>query len=430
MTIWSKALHRLGRLMSTVGRGIWRKVTASPTKDTVVVVSYGREHGSTFVAEEALRLGYQVISVSPSRDLRSVEWWLSVRWFHANTHGSVIPEILLKQLSKYRIVACLTGYKETCVPFTAALASSLGLRSTSKTAADASIDKFQLYLNAEPSGVCDAIVWNGQSSWDSSLRFPVVLKPREGTASQGVKVFQTDLDFKEWLKSTELPFEDVLLQPLRTGIQYDIEGLSLDGAHHFYAAVWEKYLNGRDATQPAFFFFNPRSPHRSLLEEYSFGVLDSLNVTNGPWHMEVRVDTAGQPHLLDFANRFGGGFWESISLSTRSDFVGDYVRSIAKGIKPDPNNGEGGLVIVYFENETDADYWQNHARDVGERIKLRKLIRADLAPSFGKFSGFAEFYSDSNLHLQTWFAPIAKKWLERRDASFESELSQLDSIKP
>jgi biotin carboxylase len=143
----------------------------------------------------------------------------------------------------------------------------------------------------------------------------LVLKPTESAGSDGVFVCTSDAEiknaFNSILGSTNKLLhvnEEVLAQEFVDGVEYVVNTVSCGGRHHI-VLVW-RYKKNRfggavvydtdtmvDSNDPDFDF--------DVLEQYTYRLLDSLGITNGPAHSEIMIDSDG-PVLIEVGARMDG----------------------------------------------------------------------------------------------------------------------------
>jgi biotin carboxylase len=145
-------------------------------------------------------------------------------------------------------------------------------------------------------------------------QWPVVAKPLDSAGTDNV-FFCRDVAAVEEAVSTILRSVNLmgqsncgaLVQEFLEGREFFINTVSLRGRHHV-AEIWryhKTYLPGRghlyDYEEPVAW----QDPIRSVLAEYTFAVLDALDVCMGPAHSEVMM-TARGPILLETGARLAG----------------------------------------------------------------------------------------------------------------------------
>ena len=128
-----------------------------------------------------------------------------------------------------------------------------------------------------------------------------------------------------------------LVEEFAEGQEYSVEGLSWQGRHRILA-VTKKYTTGA----PHFIetgHLQPAGLSRETEEEVRKTVLhalDSLKITCGASHSELKIVPNGTIRLIEIGARMGGDFIGSdlVPLSTGVDYVGEVIRC-AMGQEPE-----------------------------------------------------------------------------------------------
>lgn len=419
----------LGRKVCLFLKGIGRKLFFNPGKKCVVVVDDSNNQ-IRFVLDKALDEGLQVILVARSRLYR--QWFFCHRLLTCDTHDMNKAADIAGKIKSFQVSGVLTGCDQVLLPFVAELSRMLNLKSITMDNACSSINKLDAYLalgdNANSMlGVCDHKSMRVLSRIDN----PVVLKPNQGKCSHGLLFFETGRQAADyWLKySSSKDHVEYLYQEKISGVQYDLEGITVNGKHRIYCITWEHYLNSALHTQPAFFFFNPPMVDKDSvsLMKYVLKALDALKVTAGAWHMEVRMTPEGRICWLDWANRFGGqGFYELISKVTKRDFVREYVEAAVENKKPAPlSESNLGYIVIYFPESADLEYWRNEISLADDNLQVQHFYQGKMSVESGKSTGYCEISGRSREKLYEWFEPLAFNWVKDLSGRFEHQLSQV-----
>lgn len=202
------------------------------------------------------------------------------------------------------VVAAMTG-------------AALGLRSNPANSAMATRDKYLLRTmlsSAEvpqpqfglPSNNAEAAAIAGR------IGYPVVLKPLDRSASQGV----IRVDDESALIPTMVEIRrivgddtaDVLIEKYVPGPEIAVEGLLADG-ELMVLAIFDKPDTGDGPAFPETIFVTP-SRHPLDLQEEAIRVAqratEAIGLTHGPVHIELRIED-GIPHIIEMAARSIGG---------------------------------------------------------------------------------------------------------------------------
>ncbi len=171
------------------------------------------------------------------------------------------------------------------------------------------------------------------------LTFPVIVKPLDRSGSRGVcKVFdRSELDRAITEAKDQGFIKKALVEEFVSGAEYSVECISYRGEHHFLALTY-KYTTG----SPHFIergHFEPADVAPSMLESIKdtvFHALDTLKMSNGASHSEIKIDDEGNIKVIEIGCRMGGDLIGSslVNYSTGVDYV-KAVIDIALGNEPD-----------------------------------------------------------------------------------------------
>lgn len=224
------------------------------------------------------------------------------------------------------------------------------LKSTNKHAMRQAFEK---HGDPSPKSI---LVENADDLLGVALKYPVIVKPLDRSGSRGI----TKLESPE--KAANDPagpgnavpgtealaaaienaksqgFEKkALVEEFAEGQEYSVEGLSWQGEHRILT-VTKKYSTGAPHfietghLQPAGLCRETEEKIRRVVVH----ALDSLEITCGASHSELKVAPDGTIRLIEIGARMGGDFIGSdlVPLSTGVDFVGEVIRC-AMGQEPE-----------------------------------------------------------------------------------------------
>mmetsp|Transcript_20191 Transcript_20191/g.42283 ORF Transcript_20191/g.42283 Transcript_20191/m.42283 type:complete len:494 (-) Transcript_20191:89-1570(-) len=159
---------------------------------------------------------------------------------------------------------------------------------------------------------------------DDEGNFRVVLKPVASAGSEGVYFASTFSEvtnyYNEIIGSTNVFGHlntSVLVQEFLAGKEYVVDSVSVEGVHKT-VAIWE--YDKRPANGAQFVYYGMRlyesgdGAREEELVKYMHGVLESLQVKNGPSHGEVMWTTKG-PCLIEVGSRPHGGEGTFVTLA-------------------------------------------------------------------------------------------------------------------
>jgi biotin carboxylase len=135
--------------------------------------------------------------------------------------------------------------------------------------------------------------------------YPLILKPRDGTGSLGVRRVDSAGDLASAVREAlAVPGPELLLEEFLAGPEFSVEAFSFAGAHRVIA-VTEKQITANFVESghivPARISDSERAAIVSLVESF----LDLARVSDGPSHTEV-ILSDGVPRIVESHDRLGG----------------------------------------------------------------------------------------------------------------------------
>ncbi|MCC3771408.1 acetyl-CoA carboxylase biotin carboxylase subunit family protein [Streptomyces sp. UNOC14_S4] len=188
----------------------------------------------------------------------------------------------------------------------------------------------------------------------AELGLPLILKPKDGASAKGVLLVRTEPELAEALQ--DLDTERYEAEEYVEGAIHHIDGIRRDGHLHF--ATVSAYVNTcLDFTRglPLGSVLLDPGPRRDALLAFTADCLDALELWDGPFHLEVIVNSAGEHVFLEVGLRPGGAGVPFVHRDIfHIDLYGEAVRA-ALGlppltppeelVRPGPGVGAGWLVL-------------------------------------------------------------------------------------
>lgn len=215
-------------------------------------------------------------------------------------------------------------------------------------------------MNNDPSPESRMVASASELNIDE-LKYPLIIKPVDRSGSRGIykvqKVEELNMAIE---KAKEQSFQNkVLVEEYVEGKEYSVEYISFEG-RHIFLAMTEKYTSGA----PSFIetgHIEPSEADTNLLKQVKKVVehaLNSLGITIGASHAELKIDDQGNINIIEIGARMGGDFIGShlVPLSTGNDFL-KLVIKCALGEQPIViNQNTTKIAAVKFAfNDTDCN---------------------------------------------------------------------------
>ena len=206
------------------------------------------------------------------------------------------------------------------------------------------------------------------------ISFPAIVKPTDRSGSRGIY----KVDGREKIKpavgaALQEGFEKkALVEEYAEGEEYSVEYISYHGVHHFLALTL-KYTTGA----PHFIEMGHLEPAPVSVEilvkvkQVVEHALDSLALTEGASHSELKIDGDGQIKIIEIGGRMGGDCIGSdlVHYSTGIDFVRAVI-DVACGKAPDlkPDQEPQAARVVFIFTEEDKQEFERIEREEPDRI--------------------------------------------------------------
>ena len=293
------------------------------------------------------------------------------------------------------------------------VANHLGLPCNSPSCAEKSTNKHKMRKAFEAGGDPSpkSILVHSMADLENiSLRYPVIVKPTDRSGSRGITKLETPEGLQQAIDAAkDHSFENAaLVEEFATGQEYSVECISYRGRHQLLG-ITLKYTTGAPHfietghLQPA-----PISEQMAQkVQEVVFHALDSLEITNGASHSELKIAADGTIQLIEIGGRMGGDFIGSdlVPLSTGVDFVRAVI-DVALGNAPDltPSDAVGAAAVRFVFSDKDIHVLQDiiaREPEVLVRKELSEIKDQDVTDSSNRFGAYI-LADPTPAKLQKW----------------------------
>lgn len=206
------------------------------------------------------------------------------------------------------------------------------------------------------------------------ISFPAIVKPTDRSGSRGIYKINGKEEIRVAVESAiKEGFEKkALIEEFAEGQEYSVEYISFHGVHHFLAMTL-KYTTGA----PHFIetgHLEPAPVDEKTLEKVKTVVehaLNSLELTNGASHSELKIDNDGNIKLIEIGGRMGGDCIGSdlVHYSTGIDFV-KAVIDVSCGKEPDlkPDVIPQPARVIFIFTQEDINEFLRIEKEEPDRI--------------------------------------------------------------
>lgn len=257
------------------------------------------------------------------------------------------------------------------------VANEMGLNANSMHATQLSTNKHLMRMAFEKNGDPSpkSYLVNKNTDFNSiDIVLPAIVKPTDRSGSRGIYKVNVKSEIKDAVDSAlEEGFEgNALIEEYVEGQEYSVEYISFHGIHHFLALTL-KYTTGA----PHFIeigHIEPAPVDKETLKRVKDIVehaLNSLELTEGASHSELKINKNGDIKLIEIGGRMGGDCIGSdlVHYSTGVDFV-KAVIDVACGNKPDltPDIEPQSARVVFIFTDQDRKELERIEREEPEKI--------------------------------------------------------------
>lgn len=288
-----------------------RMTTVDSSKECVILVDpYST---GCCVAQEIMKRGFSVVALWTRNFAPEMKTHVPLscgvmKYFKEIDEAETLVETVqavYKAADQKTVVACLAG-GEAGVDLADALSERLGVRTNGTSIPNRRDKKLQQELirkyGLRSVRQAAGIEFHEVETFLQTERYPVVLKPVESAGSDGVKLchsFDEAKDHFQVLMKSQMvnggACPSVLCQEFLRGKEYVVDHVSRGGVHKT-VMVW--VYDKRPCHGSAFVYFgcipvDSESAEAKILIPYVRGVLDAMEITNGPTHAEVMMTPEG-----------------------------------------------------------------------------------------------------------------------------------------
>ncbi|MGH4030320.1 ATP-grasp domain-containing protein [Actinomycetota bacterium Odt1-20B] len=143
--------------------------------------------------------------------------------------------------------------------------------------------------------------------------FPVIVKPATGAASHNVFLVEDARELAGIFGANRRDLfggvvDEWLVEEYVRGSEYAVNTFTVNGRHTILD-TWQYQLPSTDDYDNPYWNFvqlDGPTPARTVVERFALQVLDAFGIRIGPCHVEIKLDPAGRPVLIEIGARLPG----------------------------------------------------------------------------------------------------------------------------
>jgi|SRR5579859_949536 len=254
---------------------------------------------------------------------------------------------------------CVVSLTEMSMECAARVREALGHSGTSSAAEQAVTDKFLTRTILKAHDLTRVGFWRTTTreleSLLSTMKFPMILKPRALTGSTGVRLLRTVADGGKLesqynpARASQFGRDDLLLETFVPGDEISVEAMAVNGQVTLLA-VTDKVTTG----PPHFFEVGHIMPSKytgqwvPVILNYLQKCVDALDIVTSPLHAELKLFD-GDMELIEIHSRFGGDNLVRLLEETLGlEPFACYFEAMLEGRSPRPRTAERVWGIGFF----------------------------------------------------------------------------------
>ncbi|NIE65417.1 lyase family protein [Burkholderia sp. Ax-1719] len=211
-------------------------------------------------------------------------------------------EAVWEALQRIDAIRLLASTSDACIEMAARAAERLGLPGNPPAAVALCRDKWLMQDTLRPARVAYPTTRVIRTPDDiADLIWPVVVKPRQGTGSIGVRLIDNPQEFRQYAQT------DAICQRFVAGIEYSVETFSDAQGHHVLGVTRKTVSDAPHFLELAHVF--PAAldaATHTRITDCVRRALDAVGYRFGPAHTELKVDGASVT-LIEINARLAGG---------------------------------------------------------------------------------------------------------------------------
>lgn len=240
---------------------------------------------------------------------------------------SIVEKEQIAQIcNKEHINGIISNALEIAVPTTAYVSEILKLNGIPYSVALDARNKFQMRGKVANQKVCLQPHYQLYQPGYIPPSYPVIVKPIDGSCSNGVTKVNKQEDFEQALTraSQASSNKSILIEEYIEGREVSVESISFQG-NHYVLIITDKETTGAPYFvetahhQPSALPINIQNKIISSTKS----ILNAIGINNGASHAEFKIDKNGNIFFIEIGARGGGDFisYDLVKLSTGYDYV-------------------------------------------------------------------------------------------------------------
>lgn len=342
--------------------------------------------GTVEIYKYASNEGIEILSIQKAENFNQGMANLSLKTFVFDYTNLNQTLEFVQSISKIHPIDCVISFTEDAQEITAKLNEIMGLPGIpvqlTRLVKDKSI--MRSFIN-DFSPIKSRLVKTKREIIDfaKETNFPIILKPKDGVGSQGIKLINKTEDINNLILDNEMLIEEYLY-----GREFSVETISFDGDHRLISITEKQLFNKENNSKfveeahkvPA----NLNLIEQKVINEYVVLFLNKISLINGPAHTEI-ILTKNGPKVVETHTRPGGdNIPELVNLSYGINIYELTIDWFVMNKKPEINNlknhQSAAIKFLKFKPGKIAQ-----VLGVEEASQIKDVIRIELEIKIGDY---------------------------------------------
>lgn len=296
-------------------------------KGKKLAIVIGASNESIYAIQSAKNLGLTVYAFDGNENAQGLQYADKAFVVDIRDYKNVVKE--LKDEKPNIVLPVPIG---RCLVTSGQLNDYYQIKGISAEVCEKSVDKFLFHeiLAKKNLRNCDCYLFNNKGSKIPS-KFPVVFKPRFGSASRDVFVLNNEKEFFKIINSLKPIKEDFVCESFFEGQEYGIDGLVIN-KNLYTVLIRRKEITKLPYRQCIGYYSVMENKNKELytrINKYLEQIVKALGINNAVFHADI-IDNGQESFIIELSPRPSGHNLHNLftKVATGIDMIDLFIKSI------------------------------------------------------------------------------------------------------